>query len=147
MNERTVEEQLRFFLLVLSALIYIATLAELSLIEHTESLIQLLPFMLSGLGIGAVLVMLYAPIRRVIIGLRVVMTGILVGSLFGIYEHVTHNFAFEMEVNPGSTMGDVFWEALGGASPLLAPGMLAVAAVLAVVATYSHPALLKSKVT
>lgn len=146
MKDRTVEQQFRFFLLVLSALIFLGTLAELSLIEHTEGLVQLLPFMLGGLGIGTVLVMLYVPSRRVIIGVRAVMAGIVLGSVFGIYEHVAHNYAFEMEVSPGSTMGEVIWKALGGASPLLAPGMLALAAVLTVIATYHHPALMRNEV-
>jgi hypothetical protein len=60
--------------------------------------------------------------------------------LIGIYEHIEHNLAFELEIRPNATAGQVFMEALGGASPLLAPGILALAAILAIAATYYHPA-------
>jgi hypothetical protein len=68
--------------------------------------------------------------------------GLLVaGSLFGVYEHIEHNLAFELEIRPGAGLGDVWFEALKGASPLLAPGILVLAAILAIAATYYHPAL------
>jgi hypothetical protein len=63
------------------------------------------------------------------------------GSLVGLYEHIANNIGFQLEVSPGSTIAQLISAALGGASPLLAPGILAVAAVLALAATYAYPAL------
>jgi hypothetical protein len=61
--------------------------------------------------------------------------------LFGIFEHIEHNFGFALEIQPNATAPDVFWAALGGANPLLAPGILAFAALLALAASYYHPLL------
>lgn len=56
-------------------------------------------------------------------------------------EHIEHNLAFELEIRPNATTGDVFFEALSGANPLLAPGILGLAAIVALAATYYHPQL------
>ena len=57
------------------------------------------------------------------------------------YEHIEHNLAFELEIRPNASASDVWLDALKGASPLLAPGVLGLAASLALAATYQHPAL------
>jgi hypothetical protein len=80
------------------------------------------------------------PRRDTLWALRGTMGAVVVGSLFGAYEHLAHNVAFALEIRPGATALDVLWDALGGASPLMAPGVLALAAVLAFAATYAHPA-------
>ena len=141
MMDRRSEERLRRFLLLMSAGLFVGTPVELWFAEHVEGTIQLIPFVLCGLGFIAAIVALLAPSRGRFVAVRIVMGVIAAGSLFGFYEHVAHNVAFEMEIRPGSTAGDVFWEALSGASPLLAPGILAVAAVLALAALYDHPSL------
>ena len=69
------------------------------------------------------------------------MAIVFVGSLFGIYEHVEHNLAFALGIRPNAVASEVLMDALRGANPLLAPGILALAAVLALSATYYHPAL------
>ncbi len=51
------------------------------------------------------------------------------------------NLSFEQEVRPNAEMGDMVMNALKGASPLLAPGALVFAGLLAIAATYYHPAL------
>ncbi|MFN8468380.1 MAG: hypothetical protein U0X20_22675, partial [Caldilineaceae bacterium] len=63
------------------------------------------------------------------------------GSLLGIYEHVAGNIAFAQEILPGTPTADLLLEGLTGANPFLAPGMLAVGALIALAATYGHPAL------
>ena len=145
MRARTVEQQLRVFLLALSGFVCAGTIVELWFAEHMESTVQFVPFILSVLGMGAVLGAFYAPRRKMLILLRVVMGGLILGSLFGVYEHVTHNMAFEQEIQPNATAWEAFWKALSGASPFLAPGILILAAVLALGATYRHPALGASK--
>jgi hypothetical protein len=137
----TVEEQYRLFLLVTAAFLFVGTVVELWFAEHLESVVQGVPFVLCGIGFCAVLAAFQAPRRPVLLALRGIMGLMVLGSLYGIYEHLAHNLAFELEVRPGKTAGDVFWVALSGASPLLAPGILALAALLAGAATYRHPAL------
>jgi len=144
MSDAVVLLRLRRFLLITSALLFIGTGVELSLVNHTENVVQLLPFALCGLGLMAILVVLLLPQRLTLLGLRACMGLTVLGSLFGVYEHVINNMAFQKEIHPNAPAREVVIGALGGANPLLAPGMLALAAILAMAATYYHPALGKS---
>ncbi len=141
MNNETILQRLRTFLLLLAIFMCIGTLVELSLINHLESVVQMIPFGLAIMGGAVALWVLVRPERLSLLVLRGVMVVVGLGSVFGIYEHVEHNLAFELEIRPNATAGDVFFEALGGASPLLAPGILGLAAVVALAATYYHPKL------
>ena len=145
MNSNDVLRRLRLFLLVLASLVFAGALFELVLSEHTETLVQWIPFILSGLGIAAILAALISPQRLTLIALRLVMVLVVLGSLLGVYEHLVNNIGLELEIRPNVMVVSVFMEALKGASPLLAPGMLAVAAIIAIAATYYHPALLGNK--
>jgi len=141
MSPADILSRLRRFLLVISILLFGGTVVELSLVNHTEDAVQLLPFVLCGLGSVAALVALWRPQRATVWGLRICMGLVVCGSLFGIYEHLESNVEFQREINPNEPTGSMMLSALGGANPLLAPGMLAVAGVLALAATYHHPAL------
>ena len=145
MNAATVLERLRRFLLVFSALLFAGAVVELLLAEHTASFVQLIPFILCGLSLVVVLTALWRPRRGQLLALRVCMGLVLLGSLFGVYEHVTNNMAFEREINPAASAGAVVRAGVMGANPLLAPGVLAAAAVLALAATYQHSALGKNQ--
>jgi hypothetical protein len=65
--------------------------------------------------------------------------------LLGIYLHLKSNFAFELDIRPGAKASEVIMESLRGANPVLAPGVLAYAALVALAATYAHPALAESE--
>lgn len=140
MNSSTILQRLRLFLLVLAGLTCIGTVIELWLTEHLEGTVQLIPFALSGIGLCAILVVLIRPQRGSLLFLRGIMLLMILGSLFGIYEHLEHNLEFELEIRPNAVASDVFMEALSGANPLLAPGILGMAGTLAIAATYYHPA-------
>lgn len=137
MSEAQVAGRLRRFLLMVAALSCLGIAAELWLAEHTGEATQLLPFVLCAIGFGASVAALLRPNRRTLRGLRVAMAPVALGSLFGVWEHLESNLEVVREVQPG---GGVL-EALYGAAPLLAPAALALIAVLAVAATYYHPAL------
>lgn len=136
MSNLSIERQLRRFLLTMAGLAFLATIAELTFVEHTETAIQLVPFFLSGVGAITVLIVSLKPLKKAIVLHRIVMSVILLGGFFGIYEHIEHNFAFELEIRPNAVASDVIWESLSGASPLIAPGILTFAAVLALMATW-----------
>ena len=133
--------RLRRFLLVLSILLFGGTVVELSLVKHWGDVVQLIPFALCGLGSLAALFALLRPRRATLLGLRVCMAVVMCGSLFGIYEHFSNNIAFQREIKPSATMSEVLVSAVAGGNPLLAPGTLAVAALLALAASYNDPAL------
>jgi hypothetical protein len=141
MNPDIVLFHLRRFLLALSGLLFAGTLIELSFINHAEEPVQLIPFALCGVGLFAVIASLLRPQRGTLIALRACMGLIAMGGFLGMYEHIENNVAFQLEIRPRSTTIETIAAALGGANPLLAPGILALAAVLAVAATYYHPAL------
>ncbi len=141
MNPELVNHRYRLFLLVLAGFIFIGSVVELALEGHTGVPTQWIPFVLSGLGIVVITAVLGWPGRKTILVLRGVMGLAALGSLFGIIEHVEHNLEFALEIRPNAVVSDVFFEALRGANPLLAPGILALGALLALAATYYHPAL------
>ena len=145
MIDALVRLRLRRFLLFISALLFVGTLVELWLTNHMESAVQLIPFALCGLGLVSVVAVLLRPQRVAMLALRACMVLVVLGSLLGIYEHIEGNLGFQRELYPNATTGKVLLGALGGASPLLAPGILALTATLALAATYYHPALAKAR--
>ncbi len=132
--------RLRRFLLVLSLLLFCGALVELWLVGHTKDLIQWLPFVLCVVGSLAVILVLFRPGLGTVRVLRVCMVLITLGTLLGIYLHVEGNVLFAQEIHPDSTTTELVLKGLGGANPLLAPGILAVAGVVAVAATYRYTA-------
>jgi hypothetical protein len=141
MTPAVVLQRVRRFLLVLSALLFMGTAFELWLVNHTEDAVQLIPFAMCGLGLAGVLLVLVRPRRAPLLALHVCMVLVVVGSLFGVYEHVAGNLAFHREIYPNAPMGELVMGAIAGANPLLAPGTLALAAMLALTATYRYSAL------
>lgn len=146
MTDAEVLRRLRRFLVGAAGLLYAGTVAELLLVGHTESYAQLLPFALCVLGLGAAAAAsLREPRRGALVALRVVAVLAAAGSLYGVYEHVAGNLALQREVNPNAAGGEFIMGALDGGNPLLAPGVLTLAAALALAATYRHPALSKEQ--
>lgn len=141
MNATIVLQRLRQFLLAIAGLIFLATPVELLLVEHFDSPQQIIPFILCALGVSAVAAALLRPQRRTLLALRWAMLLAILGGAIGAYLHIANNVAFELEIRPNAALGAVLIDALGGASPLLAPGILALAGILAIAATYYHPSL------
>jgi hypothetical protein len=141
MSPADILSRLQRFLLVLSILLFCGTVVELLLVNHKEDFVQLIPFVLCGMGVIAASLMLFRPRRSTVLTVRVCMILVVSGSVFGIYEHLTNNITFQREIKPNAPMTDVLVSAIAGGNPLLAPGTLAIAAVLALAATYYHPAL------
>ena len=140
-----VEQQYRRFLLILSGFIFVGSAVELFFAEHYGNALQIFPFVLSAAGLLSVIAGLATMRKPYLNALRYVMYVIAAGSLFGIYEHVEHNFEFTSEIKPNLSSIEVFWEALHGASPFLAPGILFLGALLAYAATWKHPVLSESE--
>jgi hypothetical protein len=125
--------------------LFSGALIELWLVGHTKEAIQWLPFALCILGSIAVLLVLFRPGPGTIKALRISMGLIALGTLLGIYLHVEGNVSFAREIQPNLPTTDLVLKGLSGANPLLAPGILAVAAVIAVAATYRLTAVTNSR--
>src|SRR5829696_5057598 len=102
MNATIIEGRLRRFLVILVALLCLGTTAELWLSKHTKDVIQVIPFVLCVVGFISVVAVLIRPKRSTILALRVVMIALVLGSLFGVYEHLTSNVDFETEMRPSA---------------------------------------------
>ena len=133
--------RLRKFLLLLSLFLFAGALIELWLVGHTKEFIQWIAFALAGAGAFTLLLVLFRLSPATVRTLRVCMLLVVFGSLFGMYEHFSGNVAFAREIQPNSATAQLFWRGLQGANPLLAPGVLAVAAILALSATYRYQVL------
>jgi hypothetical protein len=138
MNSAEVLQRLRRFLLVLTIALFAGALIELWLVGHTEDVIQWIPFVLATAGSLVTLVALFHPSRAAVNVLRVCMVVVALGTILGIYLHMEGNIAFEREVDPAVSTSQAISRGLSGGNPLLAPGVLAVAAVLALAATYRY---------
>lgn len=143
MTDALVLLRLRRFLLAISALLFSGTVVELLLVGHTEGFVQLIPFILCGLGLLLVVAVWLYPRRMTMMALRACLGLVLLGSLYGVYEHVLGNIAFQREVHPNAQTREVIMGAISGGNPLLAPGILTLAALLAIASTYQHTALEK----
>ncbi|HEV2801361.1 MAG TPA: hypothetical protein VGW12_12730 [Pyrinomonadaceae bacterium] len=141
MNPADVLSRLRRFLLAFSVVLLGGALLELWLIGHMEDPLQFVPFVLCGVGALVALVALLRPRRATLLVLRAAMVLVILGTLVGIYLHVEGNLGLQREISPNASTSETLFATLGGANPLLAPGVLAVAAILALAATYQHPAL------
>lgn len=140
MSAIEVLRRLRRFLLLFTVLLFGGALTELWLVNHTEDPIQWLAFGFAILGALAVLLLLFRESRATLLIFRVCMVVVALGSLFGVYEHVAGNVAFQREIRPDSSTAQLLSSGLRGGNPLLAPGVLAVAAVLGLSATYRQTA-------
>lgn len=143
-SDRTLQ-RLRTFLLALSGLICLTTPIELVASEHYQEPAQVIPFVLCIVGFIAVLLALLRPQRRSVLWLRGVMAALVVGSLVGVVLHISGNLDFAKEVDAGATTAQIWLATFQGAAPMLAPGILALAGILAGAATYHHPVLLAAR--
>lgn len=137
----SVEAQLRQFLLALAGAMCLGTLVELWLADHTQEPLQWVPFGLSVVGLAAVVAFWLRPSPATLWALRAAMAVVVLGALAGVFLHLTGNLEFALETQPDADSLTIFWQALRGGAPALAPGVLAITAALVGVATYRHPVL------
>lgn len=108
----------------------IGVAAELLLLEHFEDALQLIPFGVMALGIGAALAWARRPSRASLRTFQGVVALFAASGAAGVLLHYRGNVEFELEMEPTARGLALFQEALMGATPALAPGtMLLLAAV------------------
>ncbi len=117
---------------------------ELFLLDHTEDWMQIMPFVAIGLGLVAAVLVLVRPSRPGVRFLQVTMWGFVLSGVLGTWLHYKGNVEFELEMYPSMTGLELVWEALTGATPSLAPGLMAQLGLLGLACTYRHPRLRNS---
>jgi hypothetical protein len=102
----------------------VGVVVELLLLEHFEDAWQVTPLIL--LVIGLVVVPWHAQARSVWSArtLRAVMALSVLSGLVGVLLHYRGNVELELEQNPSATRWALFREAMMGATPALAPGVM-----------------------
>jgi len=121
----------------------IGTLTELGLLEHYEEPWQLVPVTLLSLSIAGIAWCWARPSPRALRTLQVLMTLFVVAGLIGVYRHYSGNVEFELEMYPSRAGFELFWEAIKGATPVLAPASLSWLGLLGLAYTFHHPVLRK----
>ena len=97
--------------------------------------------------IGLVLLLiavLARPQRGLLRALQVLMIVTAIAGGIGTIVHLRGNLELAQEVKPAQAQAQPLWMALTGHNPPLAPGALGITALIALAATYRHPALQKS---
>ena len=138
MNVLDLNGQLRRTMLLLAGAVFLATPLELVFAKHYDEPAQFIPFVLALLGLVVILRVLRRPDARTIQALRWVMGLEIAGSLVGMALHLSGNWEFIHEVQANASTSQMIWKTLTGAAPLLAPGILALAGMLGLTATYRY---------
>jgi hypothetical protein len=99
------------------------------------------PLVLLGIGAAVVLWHVAAPRAASVRALQAIATLFLASGMTGVGLHYDGNAAFELEMYPGMRGTQLVRETLTGATPVLAPGSMALLALVAAAYTYRHPAL------
>jgi tellurite resistance protein TehA-like permease len=115
--------------------------AELILLEHYEAGWQRAPLIAVVLALASLGLHGLRPSRRTVLGIRVAMSGLTLVGLWGVVQHFGGNRMFELEMDSALRGWELFWESLKGATPTLAPGMMAQLGLLGLVFTARHPRL------
>ena len=112
---------------------------ELLLIGHTDGWYQLVPVVLL---IGTAVAMawrLARPRRSTVWVVRTLMLSSVASGVAGVVLHYRGNEAFELEMYPTLSGAALVFETLTGATPVLAPGSMALLGLVGLAVTY-HPA-------
>ena len=144
-GETSTIKALRGFLLILLLIGILGLGAELLLLEHIEDVWQWVPLILMGLSVA---VLGWRAVDRGRVGMRALqgtMILFVVSGFVGLWMHYQGNVEFEREMYPTLKGLALFWEALKGATPTLAPGAMIQLGLLGLAYTYRHPALSRKK--
>ncbi len=135
------EGRLRLFLLGLALFSFAAIALELWFEDHDKEFLQLVPFGVCAIGAAGILAAIVRPAPVTLWLTRILMVAAFGVSLLGLYEHFEANYSFEREIRPTASTTTVVEHTLHGSAPTLAPGSLALIALLAFGATMGHPRL------
>lgn len=119
----------------------VGILGELFLLPHTEDAVQWVPIVLLGLSLLVLGVHAIAPSRVTVRAFQGLMVLFVASGLLGLVLHYRGNVEFELEMQPGSSGWPLFWKAITGATPALAPGTMVQFGLLGLLFSYKHPKL------
>jgi hypothetical protein len=119
----------------------VGTGIELLLLEHTDGLWQLFPLGLLGAALLTLTWQLIARNAASVRAVQLLMLGFVLSGVLGLLLHYRGNVEFERELHASAAGFELFWEAIKGATPTLAPGTMIQLGLVGLLYTYRHPAL------
>lgn len=119
---------------------FVGTLIELVLLEHDETVVQLIPLLLLAAAVFLLVWVIVRPRPIAVVLFRVVMALTIVGGLLGLVLHFRANLEFQRELTPTAQVNELFWKILAAkAPPALAPAVLAQLGCLGLIYAYRLP--------
>lgn len=131
--------RIRKLLLATLAAGLVGTLTELLLLGHFESLQQWIPLALLGIGIVTVAWHAARPSALTVRALQVAMALFVAAGVLGVGLHYDGNVEFELEITPAMAGFELVRKALTGATPVMAPGAMAMLGLVGLAHAYRHP--------
>ena len=116
---------LRRFLLLTLMVGIVGMALELLFIGHVDDQRQLVPIVLLPAGLFALVWHTLRPCHASAWGVRLLMALFVASGLLGVGLHYGGNHEFELEMNPSMAGMELVRETLTGATPVLAPGSMA----------------------
>jgi hypothetical protein len=141
MSQPDVTSALRRYLALTLAVGMAGMTTELLLIGHVESVQQLIPVVLLGLGVLVLGWHAAAPRAINLRALQVTMMLFVLSGMVGVALHYRGNLAFELEMYPSMAGFEMIQKTLTGATPVLAPGSMALLGLIGLTYSYRHPCL------
>jgi hypothetical protein len=129
-------KRLRNFLTGVVLVGVVGMAAELLLIGHTDGWYQLIPVVLLTAMAVAMAWRLARPRRLTAWVVRLLMLSSVASGLAGVILHYRGNEAFELEMYPTLSGAALVFETITGATPVLAPGSMALLGLVGLAATY-----------
>ena len=123
----------------------VGTAAELVLLEHTEDAWQKAPLVLIAVACVVLAVLAVRPSTATLRAFQLAMLAFIASGVAGLALHYQGNVEFERELQADASGFHLFWEAMKGATPVLAPGTMALLGTLGLTYTYRHPAALNRR--
>jgi hypothetical protein len=127
---------LRRFLLFTSMAGIVGMGLELLFIGHLEDPLQLVPMALLPAGLIALVWHASRPSRASTRGVQLLMALFVASGLLGIALHYEGNQEFELEMYPSKAGMELVQETLTGATPVLAPGSMALLGLVGLAAAH-----------
>jgi hypothetical protein len=142
--ERATLVIVRRLLLGILVLGLVGTEVELLLLGHYDGFWQVVPLVLMALALLLLAWYGVSRSRASIRALQVMMGVFLLSGGAGVLLHYRGNVEFELERMPSLSGFELFWDAIRGATPTLAPGTMLQLGLVGLAYTYRHPSLRRS---
>ena len=146
-SDRESPNLLRQLLLGLVLFGIVGLVIELFLLDHTDSFEKWIPLVVLGISLFASIGVAIRPGARMVRFFQGSMALCIAAGALGLYFHYRGNVEFEIERDSSLHGLKLFWEAIRGATPTLAPGALTQLGLLGLIYSYGHPALRRRDVT